>query len=591
MKNNTRFIIILLVSIVWLWLGISMYRQAEAQQLWGWQTLPFVGLSWGLIVLLRFKKYRLRWLSLSSLSGVLLSLGFVESIPNIILTPLIFVGFVPLLWIEREIFEEKGISKREILRYIFHALALWNVGATWWVCNSSLPAGMIANFLNAFFMALIFVVWHQSRSLGNLLRGGQIWLLPILWLAFEYLHLNWELTWSWLTLGNALANVPSWVQWYEWTGVFGGSLWIWVVNILVFQSFIHTKKIVSISLASIKFIFPIIFSLLFFNKKNIKENNNVDLKILTIQPNFEPHYQKFDLSETQQTEKIVAMATQQLDSTFDYLVLPETIFDNVDLKNLNQHLLIERLHSLTRKFPRLRIVTGIGAFQRLQPSEVAARNAVRLSSRGGFYYEVYNAATQLTAADTLQMPPIYFKSKLVPGPEILPFKNVLFFLKPLFDKFQGSVEGLGTQNDRTVFKNGSFSIAPVICYESIFGDFCAGYVRNGANAIFVMTNDGWWDDTPGYRQHLQFARLRAIELRRFVVRSTNTGSSAVIDAYGNILSQTKYNESITLITKIPPLSNLTFYARFGDWIGKIMAFLGVFSLAMILFFPFIRKRY
>ncbi len=583
MKNNKRLFLGSLMFVLWVALGYQLYELAEQSLLWGWLTLPFVLLSWGLIVVLRWRKYNPRWFALSSLSGVLLSVGFVESVPNIILTPLLFFAFVPLLLIEREIFDSKGIAKREVLRYAFHALVIWNIGATWWVCNSSLPAGMIANFLNALFMALMVVAWHQSRNLTPLLRGVQIWLLPIFWVAFEYLHLNWELTWSWLTLGNAFANLPSWIQWYEWTGTLGGSLWIWAVNILVFQSFIYKTKKINILLPILKLFVPILCSWLFFNEKNININDNKKVKILAIQPNFEPHYQKFNLSETQQVEKIINMARQQLDTTFDYLVLPETIFDRVDLKNINNNSHISMLHALTATFPRLHIVTGIGAFQRLQPSEVAQHHAARLSARGGFYYEAYNAATQLAAIDTAQTPPFYFKSKLVPGPEILPFKNILFFLKPLFDKFQGSVEGLGTQTVRSVFQKSDFAAAPVICYESIFGEFCTGYVRNGANAIFVMTNDGWWDDTPGYRQHLQFARLRAIELRRFVIRSTNTGASALIDANGKILAQTKYDEATTLTAQIPPLSNLTFYARFGDWIGKTVAFLAVLLLIATIF--------
>lgn len=589
MKNNQRLLIGGLMGLIWLILGYQLYQLAGQELLWGWLTLPFILLSWGLIVVLRWRKYRLRWLGLSSLSGILLAVGFVETIPNIILTPLIFVAFVPLLLVEREIFEEKGISKREILRYALHALVVWNIGATWWVCNSSLPAGMIAQFLNALFMAFIFVAWHQSRNWAHLLRGVHIWLLPIFWLAFEFLHLNWELTWSWLTLGNAFANVPSWVQWYEWTGVFGGSLWIWAVNILAFQAFIQKQKNKYI-LPALKFILPLVWSLFFFSPKDFTSNNLRKAKILVVQPNFEPHYQKFNLSETQQVEKIISMAKQKLDTTFDYLVLPETIFDAVDLKNINTNRHVIALHELTHLFPRLHIVTGIGAFQRLQPSEVAQHHAARLSTRGGFYYEAYNAATQLTAADSTQAPPFYFKSKLVPGPEILPFKNILFFLKPLFDKFQGSVEGLGTQKERDVFRKTDFAAAPVICYESIFGDFCSGYVRNGANAIFVMTNDGWWDDTPGYRQHLQFARLRAIELRRFVIRSTNTGASAVIDANGKIIAQTKYNEAITLTAEIPPLSTLTFYARFGDYIGKISAVLAILLLPFVIFKSFKKKK-
>lgn len=102
----------------------------------------------------------------------------------------------------------------------------------------------------------------------------------------------------------------------------------------------------------------------------------------------------------------------------------------------------------------------------------------------------------------------------------------------MVDKLGGSVQGLGRQRERSVFESGSTKIAPVICYESIYGNYIGDYIRNGAEAIFIMTNDGWWDDTPGYHQHLAYGILRAIEFRKPIARSANTGISCFVDAKG-----------------------------------------------------------
>ena len=106
----------------------------------------------------------------------------------------------------------------------------------------------------------------------------------------------------------------------------------------------------------------------------------------------------------------------------------------------------------------------------------------------------------------------------------------------------GSAGGLGSQPERTVFQVAevpALRVAPVICYESVYGDFVGEYVANGATLIGIITNDGWWSDSPGHSQHLQYATLRAIETRRDVARSANTGISAFINQKGEITQQTR----------------------------------------------------
>jgi len=95
-------------------------------------------------------------------------------------------------------------------------------------------------------------------------------------------------------------------------------------------------------------------------------------------------------------------------------------------------------------------------------------------------------------------------------------------MKGLVDSMGGTVAGNGTQAHRTAFWDEAhqYAVAPVICYESIYGEYCTEYIHDGAHAIFILTNDGWWDDSPGFRQHLKFASLRAIETRRSIARVT-----------------------------------------------------------------------
>jgi apolipoprotein N-acyltransferase len=125
------------------------------------------------------------------------------------------------------------------------------------------------------------------------------------------------------------------------------------------------------------------------------------------------------------------------------------------------------------------------------------------------------------------------------------------------------------------FNRQGIGLAPAICYESIYGDFMARYIRNGAHFIGIITNDGWWSDSPGHKQHLHYAVLRAIENRRSVARSANTGISAFIDQKGDILQPTAFWEQDVIKATLRANTNTTFYTSHGDYIGRTAVWLSV----------------
>jgi apolipoprotein N-acyltransferase len=179
----------------------------------------------------------------------------------------------------------------------------------------------------------------------------------------------------------------------------------------------------------------------------------------------------------------------------------------------------------------------------------------------------------------------------VPGAEFLPFRDFLPFLKPLVDMLQGSVAGLTGQKTRDVFHSDVADVAPVICYESVYGQYVGGYVRNGANIIFIVTNDGWWDLSPGHIQHLKIGAMRAIEHRRPIARSANTGTSCFINIRGDILQPTKYEETIAIKAKVSPGHSITFYTRWGDMIARIAVFLAVLIVARVITLTVMRRTH
>jgi apolipoprotein N-acyltransferase len=200
---------------------------------------------------------------------------------------------------------------------------------------------------------------------------------------------------------------------------------------------------------------------------------------------------------------------------------------------------------------------------------------------------VQNSAVQIARDRPID---VYFKSKLVPGAEFFPFREYLPFIKPLVDMLQGSVAGLTGQKTRGVFRSEIANAAPVICYESVYGQYVGGYVRNGADVIFIVTNDGWWDKTPGHVQHLKIGAIRAIEHRKPIARSANTGISCFINARGDVLQPTKYRETIAISGKITPGEEMTFYTKWGDIIARIAVFLAVLVLERVITLSVMRKK-
>ena len=204
-------------------------------------------------------------------------------------------------------------------------------------------------------------------------------------------------------------------------------------------------------------------------------------------------------------------------------------------------------------------------------------------------YFAYNTAFYIDSSSKLQW---YHKSKLTPGVEKMPSWKILSPLKDFAIDLGGTIGTLKIDDERKVFthQGGLFRVAPVICYESVYGEFVAGYVRNGANIIFIITNDGWWGDSPGHRQHLEFAKLRAIETRRSIARSANTGISAFFDQRGDIYQATPYVEQAAIRQSLTLNETKTFYVKNGDYLARISAFLSIIFVFVGFTRGFLKKR-
>ena len=516
---------------------------------------------------------------LAILSALLLSAAW----PINGFTFIIFVALIPLLFLENSIrlsdFKRKGLL---VFGYSYLTFLLWNLLITWWLINSSLIGMLFANICNSFFYAIVFSCfsWAKTRLPD---RSAYLFLIA-LWLAFEKLHLSWDFSWTWLNLGNVFSENIYWIQWYEYTGVFGGSLWVLVINVWLFHVFKNHNTILGYKPLARKMIAPLIFialpiafSLYLYEKV---EEGSKDIKVLLVQPNIDPYNTKYSLTNSSFIDLWKKQVQPFYSDSLDYILSPETYFAEgygEELREFNGTKLHEELQQELAKIPLTQYITGI-QFYDLYAQEKAPSLTANLI-RKGLWADYYNSALAEQSNEIFQ---IYHKSKLVVGVENMPFKSVL---KPLLGdvllNFGGTVASRVTQKKRAVFShtNSKLKAAPIICWESIFGEFVTGYVNEGATFLAVISNDAWWGETPGHKQLFSYTRLRAIETRRDIARSANTGISSIINAKGEIINQTSYNTKTTLSGKLSSRRNLTFYVRFGDIIARWSVFVaGLFFL-------------
>lgn len=496
--------------------------------------------------------------------------------PTSPLTFLIFIAWLPLFFLADTI-----QSWKKFLGYTYLQMLLWNLLTTWWIAKASVEGSLSAFLANSLIMCVPWLLYFFTKKKFNTLIDG--FSLIAYWITYEYIHHNWDLSWPWLTLGNVFATHPGWVQWYEYTGTSGGTFWVLLANLFMFAAFkiynaegrtIHYFKHIGAFLAII--CLPIIISL-FVQKRNLTLHHN-KYNIVVVQPNIDPWDEKFEAGKQEaQLQKLISLSQQQIDANTALVVWPETAIPfQTNEAGLKEDLRLAPLWGFLKNNPQINLLSGLEGYKQFETKISRYANKLRNTDS---YYEKYNSAL-LADSSHIQ---IHHKSKLVPGPEILP--AFLGFMAPLFDKFGGTIDGYARDSVERVLSttNSTFNITPAICYESIYGDYLADFNRKKADVICIITNDGWWGNTQGYKQHMNYARLRAIESRKWVARSANTGISCFIDPYGNLVQQLPWAQQGAIKQTVAAFVTETFYTKHGDILSKIFSFIAVAFLLMTIF--------
>lgn len=523
---------------------------------------------------------------LSVLSGILLSLAWL-GFPGWT----IFLAFVPLLFLERFFIERKAEFRGVMFwGHAFLSFFIWNLATTWWIVHATALGAALAIVTNSLLMSLVWWLAHVARRnfKSNL---GYIALITF-WLSFEYFHFHWDIEWPWLTLGNAFANNVKMIQWYEYTGFIGGSLWALMLNVMFFKVILAavpkqlTRNKFFLSLGAFAvLIVPLAFSLSMYSSYNEKENPK---NIVIVQPNIDPYSESFDeQAEMQKLETFISLAATKADEKTDFIIGPETLFENPSYWNetrMESNGMLKQLCGFLGNYPRAEMVFGVSSFKPYPEKESAPPTA---RTRNNMTYDMFNTAIFLDKSGESQ---IYHKSILVVGVEKMPFMKYFGFLGDIVINIGGTSSSLGRQDEPSNFiSTDGTKVAPVICYESVFGEYVTKYIQDGAELIFIITNDGWWKNTPGYKQHESFARLRAIETRRSIARAANTGISCFINQRGDVSKETDWWTETAIKGTINANDTITFYVKYGDYIARISLFVSVLLLLFLISKRFIKE--
>jgi apolipoprotein N-acyltransferase len=467
-----------------------------------------------------------------------------------------------------------------------------SAGATWWISGwwGSDPwlkaAGVATNFVHPVLFTVPVIAYAFVRARRG--TGVALVALPFLWTAWEWLAQLPELSFPWLMLGNSQTYDIAKIQFIEYTGVYGATFWIVAINAALFALLRQTLS-GAVAVRSRRFALwlgAIALALLIPEVHGrivlAGRDDGPVLRVGIAQPDMDP-YEKWGAGDTPigklrnltaLYDSIASIAKPDLilwpETAVPFYLLQPTYRD--EWTWLRNHIDSTGVALLTG-FPDLKWYEGEG------PA------GARKLQDGSASYQSFNSSILI---QPFFEPQIYHKSRLTPMSERIPYLDVIPGLQNMLTWGVG-ISNWGLGNDTTVFSFRTSRLRArtwaMICYETLYPSFVAGFAARGAGFFGVITNDGWFGNSSGPYQLQQYTVLRAIESRRAVARCANNGVSCFIDRYGRVTQPTRFATRGWIAGEIRINEAVTLFSRWGDWFAMLCAV----AAALFLFVPIRRK--
>ncbi|HEY0770095.1 MAG TPA: apolipoprotein N-acyltransferase, partial [Sphingobacteriaceae bacterium] len=287
--------------------------------------------------------------------------------------PILLVALLPLfIALENVITSEASKKGRKVFLIAGLCFLTWNTASIYWVFNAMnavMPAfvafliSLIPFGLGALLMTLAFRLYYALRTITN--KAWSYTGLICFWIGYEYLHQTWDLSFPWMNLGNGFASTHQLVQWYEFTGVYGGTLWILLANILAFETWraynsnSERKKVLLIRTV-LHILIPVTVSLVMYFKYT--ENQNPS-NIVVVQPNIDPYAKWGSLSSSAQIEKLIHLSDSAAQPNTEYFIWPETaIPEYINENEIQTNSNFLKAQDFLKKYKNGNLICGIESY-------------------------------------------------------------------------------------------------------------------------------------------------------------------------------------------------------------------------------------
>jgi apolipoprotein N-acyltransferase len=493
---------------------------------------------------------------LTTISGIFLGLSVSTS--NI--WYISFVAFMPLLFAAEMALSFKKYFSVFILQ-LLTTLVVFYLIAGFWVVRTANLGFLFGIILVVPFLVLIspyILFLNKSKKIAPLY-------FIVAWLSAEMIQSYFIIGTPFYNLGNNPGSTPSLIQWYEYTGSAGGTLWILAVNFLLYKvvfTLINREKVkkgVIIALLSV-FLCPMIFSVLIF--RTYKEKGKL-VKVMVVHPATDCYNMKYNTEIFKLMDYYLDIIKPGLDEEVKYVVLPETAITNGGwLHELEKNIVLDHFNIETIRFKDLCLITGAVTYKAIDNVNVQSNfeknPQLKYSDNYKKWYYTYNTALQVEKYKRVQY---RTKQELVPFQEYTPLPGILPNILPLGVNFQFS----SGEDKKSLFTSSGNKIAAIICYEAAFGSLYRKYSKEGAEAFFELLNEGWYFNTKVSEQFLNLSVIRAIENRKDIARSSNMGISCFINQKGEVLSQKAGSEAGFIIGEMKFNKQKTFSGIAGNY--------------------------
>lgn len=484
------------------------------------------------------------------LSGLLASICFptiVEGVrfPN--LSWLAWVALVPYILVLRK----SPLWRVALLTFLFSFL--WNGLTSYWIFialyfNGKISFGLSLGILT--FMATGMGAMHAvfvavALWLGRRGRIPFILILPAAWTLYEWARNFWPFSgYPWSNLGYTQAPWLTLIQSADLFGLYGVTFLIVIVNVLVADVVVALRKknpvprrsLAAVALLCLCFI---VYGALRFNQVSGSLQDAQHMRVGLVQPNITQALKWKKNVRGRIVNRLLKLTAEAEDDGAEFIVWPEASYPTP----LPLHLRELEAFSSFRVPVTLGVLSTLPKPGRKQP--ILYNSALQVRPGGDFFGRQH-------------------KQHLVPLGEYVPLPELLWFLQTIVP----TVGDFRTEPVEVLLQVQDQPYGVAVCYEDLFPEVPRDFTRLGASFLINISNDGWYGDSSQLDQHLNFSRFRAVENRRSMLRSTNTGLTVAIDSTGRVIAELPKFIDGVLMVDIPLGGPMTLYTRFGDslWI-------------------------